>query len=62
MEELLDLPFQNRGILEPMSVSASANCVSASALEICIHTHFLVNYTEEQWIIHPPPLISHFHN
>jgi len=26
------------------------------------HTHFLVNYMEEQWIIHPPALMSHFHN
>lgn len=25
-------------------------------------THFLVNYMEEQWIIHRPPLMSHFHN
>lgn len=24
--------------------------------------HFLVNFMEKQWIIHAPPLMSHFHN
>lgn len=59
MEELLDLPFQNEGVQEFMSICASA-------LEICVtfptSSLFLVSYIEKQWIIHPPPLVSHFHN
>lgn len=59
MEVLLDLLFQDRGVQEFMSICASA-------LEICVafptSSLFLVNYMEEQWIIHPPPLTSHFHN
>lgn len=52
MEELLDLPFQNEGVQEFMSICASA-------LEICVtfpaSSLFLVSYIEKQWIIHPPP-------
>lgn len=59
MEELLDLPFQHGGVQKFMSICASA-------LEICVafptSSLFLINYMKELWIIHPPPLVSHFPN
>lgn len=60
MKELLDLPFQNRDIHEPTFVSASANALVPQLWKSPSPTHFLCNYVEEQWTIHPPPVMSHF--
>lgn len=50
----------------PFRMGESRSSCLSVPLEICVtfptSSLFLFNYVEEQWIIHPPPLMSHFCN